>query len=80
MLQAALGVPVVPIIATRNVGVTELLDMIDGITRGEIPYTPKLPTIRKDHQDVLTAIESLISGYVPSPYTQGLDRVEIIGR
>jgi ferrous iron transport protein B len=70
VLQAALGVPVVPITATRNEGVSELLDTIDGITRREIPYAPKLPTIRDDHREVLTAIEDLVADRVPSPYPQ----------
>jgi len=70
VLQAALGIPVVPIIATRNVGVLELLNTIDGITRGEIPYAPKRPTIREDHQKVLTAIEELITNHIPDPYAQ----------
>ena len=70
VLQAALGVPVAPIIATRNVGVTELLDKIDGITHGKISYAPKLPTIREDHHEVLTAIQALISSHVPPPYPQ----------
>jgi ferrous iron transport protein B len=70
VLQAALGVPVVPIIATRNVGVTELLAMIDRITHGEVPYAPKLPTIREDHQKILTEIETLVTNHIPAPYTQ----------
>ena len=70
VLQAALGVPVVPIIATRNVGVTELLATIDGITHGEVPYAPKLPTIREDHQEFLTEIETLVTNHIPAPYTQ----------
>jgi ferrous iron transport protein B len=70
VLQAALGVPVVPIIATRNEGVTELLDTIDGITHDKIPYAPKLPTIREDHQEVLTTIQALTDGHIPDPYTQ----------
>ena len=70
VLQAALGVPVVPIIATRNVGVAELLNTIDGITRGEIPYAPKRPTIREDHRKVLTAIDELIADHIPTPYVQ----------
>jgi len=70
VLQAALGVPVVPIIATRNVGVVELLDTIDGIVRGEISYAPKLPAIREDHQDVYAAIGALISNHIPTPYKQ----------
>jgi ferrous iron transport protein B len=70
VLQAALGVPVVPIVATRRMGVEQLLSTINGIALGEIPYEPKLPAIREDHQEVLTAIEALIVDYVPSPYAQ----------
>jgi ferrous iron transport protein B len=70
VLQAALGVPVVPIIATRNVGILELLDVVDRVTRGEIPYEPKRPTIREDHRQVYTTIQELIGDHIPSPYTQ----------
>jgi ferrous iron transport protein B len=70
VLQAAMGVPVVPIIATRNEGVAELLNTIERITQGEIPYTPKCPTIREDHLEFLTEIKALITNHVPNPYTQ----------
>jgi ferrous iron transport protein B len=71
VLEAALGVPVVPMVATRNVGVREVLDVVDGLVRGEIEYNPKPPHIRADHQEVLDAIEVLIEGCVPAPYPQG---------
>ncbi len=68
VLEAALGVPVVPMIATKNVGVRELVKTVDRVARGEIPYTPKPPQIRADHQEVLDEIEKLIAGCVPDPY------------
>jgi len=70
VLEAALGVPVVPMVATRNVGVSELLDTVDRMVRGEVPYTPKPPQIRPDHREVLEEIEGLIEGCVPAPYPQ----------
>jgi len=70
VLQAALGIPVVPMVATRNVGVQELLEAVDQVVGGEIPYTPKPPRIRADHREVLDEIERLITGYVPPPYPQ----------
>jgi ferrous iron transport protein B len=70
VLEAALGVPVVPMVATRNVGVRELVATIDRVARGEIPYTPKPPQIRADHREVLEEIEALIAGNVPAPYPQ----------
>ncbi|HET91507.1 MAG TPA: ferrous iron transport protein B [Chloroflexi bacterium] len=70
VLQAALGVPVVPMVATKNVGVQEILRTVNRVVKGEIPYTPKPPHIREDHRQVLDEIEGLIAGYVPAPYPQ----------
>jgi ferrous iron transport protein B len=70
VLEAALGVPVVPMVATKNVGVRELVDTVDQVARGEIRCNPKPPRIREDHQDVLDEIEELVAGCVPAPYPQ----------
>ena len=68
VLAAALGVPVVPMVATKNVGVRELVETVDLVASGEIPCAPKPPQIRADHREVLEEIERLIAGYVPPPY------------
>jgi ferrous iron transport protein B len=68
VLAAALGVPVVPMVATKNVGVRELVETVDLVASGEIPCAPKPPQIRADHREVLEEIERLIAGDVPPPY------------
>lgn len=68
VLEAALGVPVVAMIATRNEGVEDLLGTIRGVTEGDYPYDPSLPRIRDDHHDVLQEVEQVIEGCVPDPY------------
>ncbi len=68
VLQAALGIPVVPMTATQNKGIENLLETVYRLCMGEIEYNPKLPTIRQDHRDVLAEIEGLIANYVPEPY------------
>jgi ferrous iron transport protein B len=70
VLEAALGVRVVPMVATKNVGTRELLAAIDGVVCNVDGYAPKRPEIRADHRDVLAQIETLIEGYVPEPYPQ----------
>lgn len=70
VLQAALGIPVVPMIATKNVGVRELVETVDQVARREIPYDPKPPQVRADHMEVMKEIEQLIEGYIPAPYPQ----------
>ena len=70
VLQAALGVPVVPMVATKSVGARELMKTVERMARGEIPYTPKPPRIRADHREVLEEVERLIAGCAPDPYPQ----------
>jgi ferrous iron transport protein B len=68
VLEAALGLPVVPVVATRNQGIHELVEAVDVLIRDPLRYAPRRPEIREDHQAVLDELESLIAGYVPSPY------------
>ncbi len=68
VLAAALGVPVVPITATRTVGTPELIRVVQATLDGRRTNTPRLPEIRPDHLMVLTEISGLIAGYVPEPY------------
>jgi ferrous iron transport protein B len=68
VLQAALGVPVVPMVATKAQGVRELAETIERLVRGDIPYEPRCPKIRHDHQVVLDEILALVEPHVPDPY------------
>lgn len=68
MLATVLGVPVVPMIATRNIGVRELAETIGDVACGNVSYNPNVPTIRQDHQEVLDQIQVLIADRVPDPY------------
>ncbi len=70
VLQAALGVPVVPMVAAKNVGVRELVQTIAHAAKGKIAFAPKPPQVRADHQAVLREIEKLITGNVPPPYPE----------
>ncbi len=68
VLEAALGVPVVPMVAARNQGVRELMETVDRLNLGEIPYEPSVPEIRDDHRDVLEALLALVADWIPQPY------------
>jgi ferrous iron transport protein B len=70
VLEAALGVKVVPMVATKNIGTRELLAAIDELTHNVDGYAPKLPEVRADHRQVLERIEGLIAGCVPAPYPE----------
>jgi len=68
VLEAAIGVPVVPMVATKNQGVRELVEAVDALATGRRDYAPRIPQIREDHRDVLEALEALIRESVPEPY------------
>jgi ferrous iron transport protein B len=70
VLQAAIGVPVVPMVATRNEGVRELMDAVEAVVTGRFPYAPRRPQIRENHREILDEIETLIVGAVPPQYPQ----------
>jgi ferrous iron transport protein B len=68
VLEAAMGIPVVPMVATRNVGIRETVAAVAKVLSGEVAYAPKPPRIRPDHAEVLEEVGSLISDSVPEPY------------
>jgi ferrous iron transport protein B len=68
VLEAALGVPVVPMIASKNQGLHELVETVERMVRGAIPYQPNVPEIRQDHRLVLDDIHALVADWVPEYY------------
>jgi ferrous iron transport protein B len=68
VLEAALGVPVVPITATKAAGVQDLLRIVRETLDGEHPNTPRLPEIRADHREALNQVLEVVAEKVPAPY------------
>jgi ferrous iron transport protein B len=68
VLEAALGVPVAAITATRAAGVKHLLQVIQETLDGQRICMPRQPEIRPDHQAALREVRHLINGSVPAPY------------
>jgi ferrous iron transport protein B len=71
VLAAALGLPVVPMVASRAEGVRELLQVVQQVLDGRLIPAPHLPEVRQDHREVLERIEGLIAPYAPAAYPQG---------
>jgi ferrous iron transport protein B len=69
-LAVQLGLPVVPIIASRAIGVQQLLTVIEEVISNQTEFDPGLPKIREDHLAVMSAIEDLIREHVPAEYPQ----------
>jgi ferrous iron transport protein B len=80
VLAAALGMPVVPLVASKNQGLRELVEavrcVLDHATacapecRLCTPTAPARPTLTAEHLAVLTEVHQLIGGKVPEPYPE----------
>ncbi len=67
-LSRALGLPVVAMVAAKNVGVRELLDVVEEVACGLALYEPERPELRPDHRQILGDLLGLLEGRVPAPY------------
>jgi ferrous iron transport protein B len=68
VLAAALGVPVVPMTASRAVGVRDLLEVVRQVLDGTCIPSPCQPEVRPDHQQVLDKIGELLAAHDLAPY------------
>jgi ferrous iron transport protein B len=66
VLQAALGLPVVPMVASRNEGVAELLAAAAALADDEQAFTPDRPEIAAAHRAVYERVNALIEPTVPA--------------
>ncbi len=72
VLSAALGVPVVPLVAARNIGVRELIEAALQVTANPGAWRPAPPEIRPEHQMVLTQLTGLLSRQEGDALTEDL--------
>ncbi|HEX8990629.1 MAG TPA: ferrous iron transport protein B [Anaerolineales bacterium] len=68
VLQAALGLPVVPMSASHASEATDLVRAVQSILAGEQTPAAKRPEIRPDHRAALDQILELVAEHVPEPY------------
>jgi ferrous iron transport protein B len=69
-LQESLGIPVVPIVATKNRGIKELLSMIFSVAEGKVDFEPHLPRVSLNHQAIFFKVLELVRIHVPPLYTE----------
>ena len=68
VLQAALGVPVVPLVATRGRGLSELVAAVEQVADGRIPYAPTRPELGEEIGALVAVVEALLGDHAPPPY------------
>jgi ferrous iron transport protein B len=68
VLEAAIRVPVVPLIAQRGEGIQAAIATAIQVARHPQAWQPNRPVIRPDHQEVLLRVEQLIQKQIPAHY------------
>ncbi|MGB9716765.1 MAG: FeoB small GTPase domain-containing protein, partial [Thermodesulfovibrionales bacterium] len=68
MLRDSLGIPVIPMVATKNEGIKELVSEIISLTNGRMQYTPKIPNVAEDHQVIFNRLKDIVGNYISAPY------------
>lgn len=66
VLEAALGLPVVPMVASRNEGVAELLATAAAVADGKQVYAPDRPEIAAAHREVFQQVLALVAPSAPA--------------
>jgi ferrous iron transport protein B len=70
VLEAALGLPVIPMVASKNQGVSQLLTVAEHLAREPVGFQPTRPEIAQPHRNVLNQVRNLLSEHVPEPYQE----------
>lgn len=68
VLAAALGISVIPMVASRAEGVAELVGAALRLAQTPEVFQPVRPTIAEPHRDVLAQIRDLLGEQTPVPY------------
>jgi ferrous iron transporter FeoB len=68
VLEKAMGIPVVPMAASRGQGVDELESAVESLLLGKADYHPELPAILPAHEPILESVQRLVRPYVPGIY------------
>lgn len=68
VLESALGISVIPVVASKNQGLKELIEAAYHMAKSPSAFKPTMPEVRPDHRSILHEVQRLISGKVKEPY------------
>lgn len=68
VLEAALGLPVFELVASKGKGIAELVDAAVALAERPDSYHPNRPAVRTKHRPVLATLEELLEGHTPGGY------------
>jgi len=70
VLEAALGLPVIELVASRKQGLAELVQAAEKLAEHPEDFQPNRPSIRPKHLPVLADLQNLLAGHSPAGYPE----------
>ena len=67
-LEKYLGVPVIPMVASKNKGIKVLISAIFALSGGEREYTPSIADVSEDHKEIFMELADILEPYIDPPY------------
>ncbi len=77
-LESAMGVKVVPMVASKNKGIDELKQAINEVSCAADGHEPNLPERSIDHREMLTRVRAQITGNIPVSYSEDWVALKLI--
>jgi ferrous iron transport protein B len=68
LLEKYLGIPVIPMVASKNKGIKILISTILALSRGEKEYTPSMADVASDHKEIYMELSDILEPYINPPY------------
>jgi ferrous iron transport protein B len=68
LLEKYLGIPVIPMVASKNQGIKALLSAILSLSEGKMEYMPSMADISEDHRDIFMGLYDILEKYISPPY------------
>ncbi len=78
VLEAALGVPVVPLVAARNEGIRDLVAAAFKLAYDPAAFRPNRPVIRPEHQPVLEQLVEMMGGCACDRYAADWSAMKLL--
>lgn len=69
-LEMLLGVPVVPMVASRGIGTDKLLEKVSRFLKGNVQILPRTPVYKKEIETAIGNIEGDLISYLPQGFIE----------
>ncbi len=68
LLEKYLGVPVIPMVASKNKGFKALISAVHALSKEERNYAPSMADVSEDHKDIFNELADILASHITPGY------------